>query len=57
MRGLTMTNTTIISHGSPLTFDRFDFSKLRDALGVFFTESREENAAKVQVLPMEEGGG
>ena len=28
-------------HGSPQTFDRFDFSKLRDALGVFFTESRE----------------
>ena len=28
-------------HGSPCTFDRFDFSKLRDALGVFFTESRE----------------
>ena len=28
-------------HGSAQTFDRFDFSKLRDALGVFFTESRE----------------
>lgn len=28
-------------HGSPRTFDCFDFSKLRDALGVFFTESRE----------------
>ena len=31
-------------HGSPYTFDRFDFSKLRDALGVFFTESRESAA-------------
>ena len=29
-------------HGSTHTFDRFDFSKLRDALGVFFTESREQ---------------
>ena len=28
-------------HGSSYTFDRFDYSKLRDALGVFFTESRE----------------
>lgn len=28
-------------HGSPYTFDRFDFSKLRDGLGVFFAESRE----------------
>ena len=28
-------------HGSPRTFDCFDFSKLRDALGVFYTESRE----------------
>lgn len=28
-------------HGSPHTFDRFDFLKLRDTLGVFFTESRE----------------
>ena len=28
-------------HGSPRTFDRFDYSKLRDALGVFFTASRE----------------
>ena len=32
--------TFIAWHGSPRTFDRFDFSKLRDALGVFFTESR-----------------
>ena len=31
----------IVWHGSPRTFDRFDFLKLRDALGVFFTESRE----------------
>lgn len=28
-------------HGSPRTFDRFDFSKLRDVFGVLFTESRE----------------
>ena len=28
-------------HGSPYPFDRFDFSKLRDTFGVFFTESRE----------------
>ncbi len=28
-------------HGSPHAFDRFNFSKLRDTLGVFFTESRE----------------
>ena len=28
-------------HGSPHVFDRFDFSKLRDALGVFFTNSKE----------------
>ncbi len=27
-------------HGSPHAFDRFNFSKLRDSLGVFFTESR-----------------
>lgn len=26
-------------HGSPCTFDSFDFSKLRDALGMFFKES------------------
>lgn len=34
----------IVWHGSPRTFDRFDFLKLRDALGVFFTESRESAA-------------
>ena len=28
-------------HSSPHTFDRFDFSKLRDSLGIFFTESKE----------------
>ena len=27
-------------HGSPHAFDRFNFSKLRDSLGAFFTESR-----------------
>ena len=27
-------------HGSSHAFDRFNFSKLRDSLGVFFTESR-----------------
>lgn len=37
-----MKNVDFIAwHGSPYTFDRFDFSKLRDCLGVFFTESRE----------------
>ena len=30
-----------LNHGSPHEFVRFDFSKLRDGLGVFFTESRE----------------
>ena len=37
-----MKNEAFIAwHGSPYMFDRFDFSKLRDGLGVFFTESRE----------------
>lgn len=37
-----MSNNSVVAwHGSPHTFDRFDFSKLRDTLGVFFTESRE----------------
>ena len=30
----------IVRCGSPHTFDRFDFSKLRDTLGVFFTERK-----------------
>lgn len=37
-----MTRETFIAwHGSPCEFARFDFSKLRDALGVFFTANRE----------------
>mgnify|MGYP007070236356 CR=1 FL=1 len=32
--------TFIAWHGSPYTFDRFDFSKLRDGLGVFFAADK-----------------
>lgn len=36
-----MKNEAFIAwHGSPCTFDRFDFSKLRDGLGVFFTADK-----------------
>lgn len=36
-----MKNEAFIAwHGSPYTFDRFDFSKLRDGLGVFFTADK-----------------
>lgn len=37
-----MTKTSVVAwHGSPHKFDRFDFSKLRDSLGVFFSEKQE----------------
>ena len=36
-----MKNEAFIAwHGSPYTFDRFGFSKLRDSLGVFFTADK-----------------
>ena len=30
----------VVWHGSPHDFGKFDFSRLRDGLGVFFAESR-----------------
>lgn len=42
-----MKNEAFIAwHGSPYTFDRFDFSKLRDGLGVFFTADKPPKFAK-----------
>lgn len=37
-----MNKTSVVAwHGSPHKFDRFDFSRLRDSLGVFFSEKKE----------------
>lgn len=37
-----MNKTSVVAcHGSPHKFDRFDFSRLRDSLGVFFSEKQE----------------
>ena len=37
-----LNSSSRIRHGSPQEFDRFDFSKLRDGLGVFFATNKEQ---------------